>query len=67
MATEIEPTDPNREQELGRVALWLDPDDLRWLSTRCDCPPDASEERKERCGRVRFRASTALHKAGLSD
>ena len=67
MAREVEPSDPDREQELGRVALWLDPADLRWLSTRCDCPPDASEEQKERCGRVRFRASAALHKAGLSE
>jgi len=63
---EIEPTDPTREQELGRVALWLDSEDLRWLATHCECPPDASDEQIERCARVRFRASAALHKAGLS-
>jgi len=64
MAREIEPTDPDREQGLGRIALWLDPDDLRWLSTHCDCPPDASEEQKERgagaFGFVRGRHCTRL-------
>jgi hypothetical protein len=65
MAREAEPTDPAREEELGRVALWLEPEDLRWLASRCDCPPDASEEQQEQCARVRFRASAALHKAGL--
>jgi hypothetical protein len=65
MTREIEATDPAREQELGRVVLWLD--DLRWLSTHCDCPDDASEEQKNRCARVRFRASAALHKAELTE
>jgi len=54
MESEPEPTDPEREKELGRLALWLDPDDLRWLAVRCDCPPDASDEQNERCARVRF-------------
>lgn len=64
---ETAPTDPQREAALGRVALWLDPDDLRWLSRHCGCPPDASEEQRQRCGRLRFRAGAALHKAGLAD
>jgi hypothetical protein len=67
VSEEIDPTDPAREQELGRVALWLDPEDLRWLGTHCDCPSDASDEQRDRCARIRFRASAALHKAGLSD
>ena len=67
MTREIEPTDPAREQELGRVALWLDPEDLQWLSTHCDCPDDAPEEQKNRCARVRFRAPAALHKAELTE
>ena len=67
MTREIEPTDPQREATLGRVALWLDPDDLRWLSRHCCCPADASEEQRQRCGRLRFRAMAALHKAGLVD
>jgi hypothetical protein len=61
----IEPTEPDREQALGRVALWLDPDDLRWLADHCCCAADATEEARDRCLRLRFRASTALHKAGL--
>jgi hypothetical protein len=65
MNREVSATDLEREEELGRVALWLDPDDIRWLATRCDCPADASEEQRDRCARVRFRANAALHKAGL--
>jgi hypothetical protein len=48
---------------MGRIALWLDPEDLRWLATRCCCGEDASELEQDRCARVRFRASAALHKA----
>ncbi len=59
-------TDPSTEAAKGRVSLWLDPDDLRWLSGHCCCPADASDEEKDRCGRVRFRASAALHKHGHS-
>jgi len=32
MTREIAPTDPEREASLGRIALWLDVDDLRWLA-----------------------------------
>jgi len=59
-------TDPDREAALGRVALWLDPEDLRWLAERCRCGDDASAEERQRCARVQFRASAALHKAGIS-
>jgi len=61
------PTDPSREVAMGRVALWLDPADLRWLAARCYCGDDSSEQERERCARVRFRASAALHKAVLGD
>jgi len=60
------PTDAEREQELDRIALWLDPDDLRWLARHCCCPADATHEQRQRCGRLRFRAAAALHKAGLT-
>jgi len=59
------PSDEATERQKGRIALWLDPSDIEWLSTRCDCPQDASKEQTERCARVRFRARAALHKAGL--
>lgn len=61
----VRPTDPTLEAALGRVALWLDVDDLRWLATRCACTDATSDEDRERCGRIRFRASAALHKAGI--
>jgi hypothetical protein len=48
---------------MGRVTLWLDPEDLRWLAARCCCGNDEAELERERCARVRFRASAALHKA----
>jgi hypothetical protein len=66
MTREAVPTDPEREAALGRIALWLDPDDLRWLARHCCCPPDVPEEQRQRCARLRFRAGAALHKAGLS-
>jgi hypothetical protein len=43
----------------------LDPEDLHWLSRHCCCTADATEEQRERCARLRFRAGAALHKAGL--
>lgn len=67
MTNQATPTNDDMERERGRVALRMDPPDLEWLSRRCDCPEDASEEQRERCARVRFRARTALHKAGLTD
>lgn len=60
----VVPTNPEDESTKGRIAFWLDPEDLAWLSTTCRCPPHASEEETERCVRIRFRASAALHKFG---
>lgn len=58
------PTDAFRETELGRVALWLDVADLRWLAVNCSCTDSAPDATRERCDRIRFRANAALHKAG---
>ncbi|MFD5617602.1 hypothetical protein [Streptomyces yangpuensis] len=60
------PTNPQEEAAQGRVALWLTPRDLEWLARHCCCPEDASPEETDRCGRLRIRASTALHKHGRS-
>jgi hypothetical protein len=60
-------TDPGDETEKGRVAIWLDPSDLEWLGSFCGCQSDANEAQKKRCGRIRFRANAALHKAGLKE
>ncbi|MET8803813.1 hypothetical protein [Streptomyces sp. NPDC004546] len=62
--TDAVPTDPRAEAGRGRVALWLDPHDLRWLARHCCCPDDAGQETTDRCSRLRFRASAALHKNG---
>jgi hypothetical protein len=59
------PTDPAREAALGRIAVWLDPDDARWLTRLCARRTFDEDEDKEREARVRFRLVTALHKAGL--
>ncbi|MFI5684920.1 hypothetical protein [Streptomyces sp. NPDC051636] len=57
------PTDPEAETARGRIALWPDREDLLWPARHCCCPGDAPEEVRDRCGRLRFRASAALHKA----
>ena len=62
-----DPTIPKDEAAKGRVALWLDPADLEWLSQTCRCDDNADQAQIERCARIRFRASAALHKAGLRD
>jgi len=59
------PTIPADEIEKGRVALWLDPDDIRFLATNCACTDETPGENRDRCARIRFRARAALHKAGL--
>jgi hypothetical protein len=59
------PTDPSSELAKGRVALWLDPQDLWYLAGHCCCPKGADTQTRERCGRLRFRANAALHKSGL--
>lgn len=46
----------------GRIAIYLDPGDIRWLSTRCECGDTATDDDRDRCGRIRFLASTALKK-----
>jgi len=61
----VNATEPAQEIEKGRVALWLDPADLDWLSRRCLCTDATPAAEKDQCGRVRFRANAALHKAGF--
>ena len=59
---EIKPTDTEAERARGRVPLWLDAEDLRRPASHCFCSEDTPEEDLEQCGRIRFRASAALHK-----
>lgn len=60
MGQDVEPTDPEAEAAQGRVAVWLAPEDARWLARHL-----ARTDETERSGRLRFRLLTALHKAGL--
>ena len=62
-----DPTSPDEEAARGRIALWLDVEDLRWLGSRCDCTEDTDHVERDRCARVRFRANAALHKAQAKD
>ena len=61
----VRPTDPAEEEEKGRIALWLDPQDIEFLAKHCSCSAAADEVERRRCARIRFRAMAALHKAGL--
>ena len=60
-------TDPRRERALGRIPVWLDLEDVRWLTRRCICGPDRypSGQHIEECTRIRWRFDVALDKAGL--
>ena len=61
-----EASDPEREAGLGRIALWLNPEDLQWLASQCACIDTTPDDERDRCARIRFRASAALHKAGAT-
>jgi hypothetical protein len=67
VSSPVKPTDPAEEAAQGRVALWLDPEDLRWLADQWLDPEDATQGEVERSSRIRFRAHAALHKAGLKE
>lgn len=60
----VEPTDEQRERDLGRVGVWLDAVDAEWLANHCCCGDDTPDVERERCATVRFRMHAALHKAG---
>jgi hypothetical protein len=64
MPKPIKPTNPEEEIQKGRIAVWLDPQDIEWLFGHCCCSKGAEKEVTDRCLRIRFRASAALHKAG---
>jgi hypothetical protein len=58
----VDSTDADREESLDRVPLWLDREDLSWLARRCTCNETTDQVERDRCARIRFRASAALHK-----
>ena len=64
---DAEPTDPEYENAKGRMAVWLDPEHVEWLASRCLCGPDRwpNGNHTIECKYIRMRLTAALHKAGL--
>ncbi len=56
----------NLELEKGRIAVWLDPDDIKFVANEWrKIPEDISDVNKEIWDRIAFRFMTALHKSGI--
>ena len=63
----MKPTDSDEEMKQGRIALWLNPEDIEFLSNEWrKIPTEAPASVLETWQRIAFRASTALHKNGLN-
>ncbi len=63
----MKPTNPDEEKNKGRIALWLAPEYVEFLVNEWRKIPDnAPEHIKETWARIAFRASTSLHKAGVT-
>ena len=59
-------TNSEFEKENGRLALWLEPDDIQFvLSEWRKVSDEENETVKESWGKLSFRCNSALHKAGL--
>ena len=59
-------TNEQVEKEKGRLALWLAPEDLEFLKNEWRKIPDnAPDQVKEKWSHIAFRATSALHKAGV--
>ena len=64
MTRDLTPTDPDQEAEAGRVAVWLDPADVRFLADEWrKMPEDAPDSVRVTWERVAFRMMAALHKS----
>ncbi len=57
-------TDPDYEDARGRLALWLELDDIAWLAKHCVCGTQTGHHTTE-CVRIRFRAGACLHAHNL--
>jgi hypothetical protein len=53
-------TDSKYERDQGRIALWLDPEDVAWLTKHCTCGTTSGHHSTE-CLRIRFRSGACLH------
>ena len=62
----MKPTDSDEEKSKGRIALWLSPEDIEFLSNEWrKIPAEAPASVIETWQRIAFRASAALHKSGV--
>ena len=60
-------TNASFEKENGRLALWLEPEDIRFIISEWrKVPGEESEQVRESWGKLSFRCNTALHKAGFN-
>ena len=60
----VRPTDARRERKLGRIPVWLDVDHVLTVAEHCYCGTHGNRPHSTECLAIRFRAETALHKAG---
>ncbi len=55
-------TDSEYEPSEGRIALWLDPEDIAFLADQWRLlPQDIERENADRWNRIAFRAMSCLH------
>lgn len=59
-------TDAGAEQIAGRLAFWLDPNDIAFLADEWrKLPQDMPEQNRKQWADIAFRAMSALHKARI--
>lgn len=59
-------TSAELEQEKGRLAVWLEPDQIRFLANEWrKIPKEVPETVQKQWGEVAFRSMTALHKSKI--
>ena len=65
--SKVKLTNPDEELAKGRIALWLDPDDIKFIADEWRKIPDSvPPDIKKTWGRIAFRAMAALHKAAIA-
>jgi hypothetical protein len=66
MEPKVRSTNPEEEIAKGRIALWLDSEDIKFIADEWRKIPDnVPDSVKETWGRIAFRAMSALHKSGV--
>jgi hypothetical protein len=57
-------TDPEWENQAGRMALWLTPEEIEWLADRCICGRNARLQLAEQVPREVLKGTEALRQPG---